>query len=433
LKDPDALSKWLDGLMAQGFYAIEIFSPAEIGTGGGLPTIDPYRIEPDLGTMDDFRRLVRLAHSKGLPITVHLQLSYSGIEAPYFLKACDDIRAGRTSRETKWFLWSDSADAPPPAVGDSIFLIRPTNRPGYDSKKQEIWKYSERAGRYYWSKWGHEARSPSYNWNSPEWRQEAERIVRFWMDTGLDGMVVDGVNWYIDLNWERNRKSITNVIASYGNVYLQPEGGGGFSEDPVVWITEGGYNSVQDYGLGIWWEKSHLLIDAVETGNPQAIEGALRNYHDPVLSAGGVLYFGPDFSKHDFNDPAKKRLVVAMAALAGDLVAYPASQEPTIDPSITQLFRIKAAHPALQQLSTRRQLATNANDKYYSFLRTSADKSERIMVVLNFQPGPQTVMVDMSGVSAETLVDLSTGETVTRRNPFPVELPAYGYRLYQVK
>lgn len=87
LKDPDALSKWLDEIKAQGFYALEIFSPAEIGTGGGLPTIDHYRIDPDLGTMDDFRQLVHLAHSKGLPIITHQQLSYSGIEAPHFLKA----------------------------------------------------------------------------------------------------------------------------------------------------------------------------------------------------------------------------------------------------------------------------------------------------------------------------------------------------------
>jgi glycosidase len=325
----------------------------------GLPTIDHYRIDPDLGTMDDFRRLVRFAHTKGLPIITNQQLSYSGIEAPHFLKACDDIRAGRTSIETKWFLWSDSPTAPPPAVGDNVFLIRPANRPGYDSQKQEIWKYSERAWRCYWSKWGHEARSPSYNWNSPEWREEAERIIRFWMDTGLDGMVVDA--------------------------------------------------------------------------NPQAIDGALRNYDGPVVSAGGVVYFGPDFTKHQFTEPGKQRLLVMSAALAGDLVAYRASQEPTIDPEITRLFQTRAAHPALHQLSTRRQLPTNAGDKYYSFLRTSADKSERVIVVLNFQSSPQTVRVDLSGVACEALVDLANGDRVTRRNAFSVELPAYGYRIFLVK
>jgi hypothetical protein len=48
------------------------------------------------------------------------------------------------------------------------------------------------------------------------------------MDAGLDGMIVDAVNWYVGHTWEQDRRHITNVIRSYGNVYLQPEGGGAF-------------------------------------------------------------------------------------------------------------------------------------------------------------------------------------------------------------
>jgi len=57
----------------------------------------------------------------------------------------------------------------------------------------------------------------------------------------------------------------------------QPEGAGAFREDPVAWITEGGYNSVQDYGLGIWWEDGTDVIgNAMESGDPRPIERALR-------------------------------------------------------------------------------------------------------------------------------------------------------------
>ncbi len=57
----------------------------------------------------------------------------------------------------------------------------------------------------------------------PEFQEEAESVIRFWMDTGLDGMVLDAVNWYVGCTWENVRRRMTNVVASYGNTYVQPE------------------------------------------------------------------------------------------------------------------------------------------------------------------------------------------------------------------
>ena len=153
-----------------------------------------------------------------------------------------------------------------------MFFVRPTHLPGrgpaafYESAKHEYWEWSERARKFYWTKWGGEDRQgrkvrlPQYDWRSPAFQEEAEKIVRFWMDTGIDGMVIDAVNWYIGCTWQTSRRRMTDVIESYGNAYAQPEGAGAFREDPVAWISEGGWNSIQDYGLGIWWEDGTNLI-----------------------------------------------------------------------------------------------------------------------------------------------------------------------------
>jgi hypothetical protein len=53
--------------------------------------------------------------------------------------------------------------------------------------------------------------------------------------------------------------------------------------------------------------------------------------------------------------------------------------------------------------------------------------------VLNFQSAGQTVEVDLSGVTTTGLAELRTGSVSPRAIPFRVELPAYGYQLYQVK
>ena len=239
----------LDDLRKAGFTAVEVFAPAHGGKSfGGLDTIDRYRVDPALGTMEDFRGLIELAHARGMAVIAFDNLGYSSVEAVDFLKACDDVKAGRASKEAAFYLWSDRADAPPPGhqAGNTFFMVRPTHLPGgkpgtfYDSTKHEFWAWSERAGKYYWSKWagldlaGKDVRLPQYNWGGPAFQAEAEKIVRFWMDTGIDGMIIDAVNWYVDHTWALGRRRMTDVIASYDNSYSQPEGAGGFHEDPVA-------------------------------------------------------------------------------------------------------------------------------------------------------------------------------------------------------
>ena len=380
--------------------------------------------------------MVRVAHSKGLAVITFDNLGYSAVDSPDFLKASDDVREGRDSKESHWYIWSDRADAPPPAKGDSFFFVRPA-LPGYDAARNEFWEYSERARHYYWTKWrgvdaqGNHVRLPQYDWRRPEWPEEAERVVRFWMDTGIDGMVIDAVNWYVGYTWEKGHRRITDVISSYGNTYSQPEGAGGFHDDPVAWITEGGWKSVQDYGLGIWWEKGNDVVrKAIDSGDPRPLEPALRNYHDRVVAVGGTLYDEPVTR---LDNPAKQRLAVALVATLGDLVCFCNGKDAVPTPEDTWILRMKQQHPALQQLSLRRKLPTNADDKYYAFLRTAADGSERVLVVMNFQPTPQTVEVDLSGVATPGLVELKTGKAISRQNPLKVDLPAYGFRLYEAK
>ena len=420
----------LDQIKAQGFQAIEIYAPAEgLQAYGGLDTKNHYRIDPELGTMDDFRRLVRLAHAKGLAVVVFINIGYFSAEAPDWIEACRDKKSKKDSEKVKWFSWADQPDTPPPGAEDTQFYVQSIPVGGPDKKaKTWGWQYSELAGAYYWARWRAKVKDGNYvalaqnDWGFEEWQNEAERIVRFWMNTGIDGMRIDAPIFYTGLTWEQNRRHITDVIASYGNTFSQPEG----SRD-VAWITDGGYNSIQDDGLRLWgnkWQQKNSIITALETGNPRPIEESLRNYHDKMVAAGAVLYLRVRTS----DDLSKSHLVWATVATIGDLVA---SYSDT-DGEETWILETKQLHPALHQLSTRRKLQTNADDKYYAFLRTAADGSERILVVLNFQPKPQTVEVDLSGVATTGLVELKNCELIERQNPFKVELPVYGYRFYQI-
>lgn len=427
--DPKKAERQLDKIKEEGFQAIEIFAPAEgLYAYNGLDTKNHFRIDPDIGTMDDFGRVVRIAHSKNLAVIVFYNLGYFSIEAPDWIEACKD----RNGEKAKWFWWADKRDTPSPP--ESIYFNLP--KKGWEKVKETWgWQYSNLAGCYYWSRWmtknkdGNYVGLPQNNWASEEWPKEAERIVHFWMDSGIDGMIIDAPIFYAGCTWRKNNEHITDVISSYGNTMIQPEGA-----RSVAWIIKGGYNCMQDYGLYQWDDKwrfgKNSIMDALETGDPRPIEESLCGYHDIIAAAGGILYQIVQ-GLHSFDDSSKRHLERATVAAIGDLVVYNrTASSPDIEE--TWILKTKQSHPALQQLSARRKLRTNADSKYYAFLRTAKDKSESILIVLNFQNTSQTVKVDLSGIPRIGLVELKNRELIIPQDTFEVELPAYGYRFYQV-
>ena len=70
----------------EGITALEIFAPEEGGNSyDGLDAIDRFRLDPALGSMQDFRRLVQQAHHAGLAVVTFQNLGYSSVEASFVL------------------------------------------------------------------------------------------------------------------------------------------------------------------------------------------------------------------------------------------------------------------------------------------------------------------------------------------------------------
>jgi hypothetical protein len=429
------LSEW----KSEGMDALEVFAPEEGGNSyDGLDAKDRFCLDPGLGSMQDFRRLVKQAHQAGFAVVTFQNLGYSSADAPQFLKAEEDVRAGRDTPDRNVYFWSQTKDAPQPAVGNSYFLIRP-NQPGYDPLQNEFWQWSDRAQEYYWTRWpgkdanGQIVRLPQYNWAGEVWPNEAEKVVKFWMSTGLDGMILDAVNWYTGATWQKVDQHITNPISSAGPKFIQPEGGGAFrTDDPVGWVTEGHFTNLYDYGLGIWWEKDNqALKQSVESGNPDLLENALRAYHDRVLAVGGTLYMPVP----NLHDSSRQQLAESLLATSGDLLCYCDPRGGITQPAsgMPALLKLKARHPALYQNSRRRRVATNDDAHFYATVRDAADRSERLLIVFNFQSQPAKVEVDLGAVDGSKFVDLEGAVTEPgRTGKLLVDLAPYGHRMFVV-
>jgi hypothetical protein len=410
--EPRLAAQELDAIKAQGFDAVEIFAPAHGRYAyNGLDTVDHYAIDPEAGTMDDFRRFVALAHERAIAVIAFINVGYFALDAPDWLEACRD----RNGSKASWFWWTETADAPIPAENE--YFNRP--RAMRDEVKTWGWQYSEAAGRYYWARWeavdpsGNLVGLPQNNWQGELWPREATRIVEFWMNTGLDGLIIDAPLYYAGATWAKHNSAITDMIATSRH-FAQPEGA-----DLIGWITEGRYNCLQDYALSRG--RVDVIGSALESGDPRPIEAALSSYHDAVVEVGGVLYIRLRKREHE----AHRHLELATLTAIGELPVYGlAAGSP--DAEETWLLSLKRDHSALHQRSQRRCLSTQADDRYYALLKTALDQSERVVAVMNFQPVGATVEVSLSGTDSIELVDLRT-QARHAGGVLRVDLPAYGY------
>lgn len=138
--------------------------------------VSNYRdIDPTYGTLDDFRRLLDAAHTRGIKIMIDLVPCHTSDQHPWF----SESRANRDNPKRDYYVWRDpQPDGSPPNNWRSLSGGR-------------AWQLDETTGQYYLHSFL--ATQPDLNWDNPEVRREMTDVVRFWFDLGVDGMRVDAI------------------------------------------------------------------------------------------------------------------------------------------------------------------------------------------------------------------------------------------------
>lgn len=93
----------------------------------GYDVLDYAAVNPDFGTMEDFRALVAAAHERDIKIYIDYVLNHSGSDHPWFLDAC--ASAGSPYREFYTFSENPAADI----EAGRIPMIASEGANGYDS------------------------------------------------------------------------------------------------------------------------------------------------------------------------------------------------------------------------------------------------------------------------------------------------------------
>ncbi|XMB72371.1 alpha-glucosidase [Mycoplasmatota bacterium WC30] len=149
-----------------------------------------YKVNPDYGNLEDFKKLINEAHKMNMRIITDLVLNHTSDEMEWFKIACDPNHKDY-DKYHNFYIWQK------PKYDDSGNRMRPTRWLSWFGGP--TWDYIPEVDEYYlhiFSK-----KMPDLNWRNEELRNEMKNVVKFWADLGVDGFRVDAAN-HLEKNWD---------------------------------------------------------------------------------------------------------------------------------------------------------------------------------------------------------------------------------------
>ena len=142
----------------------------------GYDIADYRNINSSYGTMADFRLFMREAHRRGLKVITELVINHTSDQHPWFQAA---RRAPPDSNKRNYYVWSDT---------DKKW---PETRIIFTDTETSNWAWDPVAKAYYWHRFF--SHQPDLNFDNPSVVKAVMRVMRFWLDAGVDGMRLDAV------------------------------------------------------------------------------------------------------------------------------------------------------------------------------------------------------------------------------------------------
>ncbi|MEV7992733.1 alpha-amylase family glycosyl hydrolase [Streptomyces sp. NPDC086077] len=150
------------------------FYPSPLADGG-YDIADHTAVAPELGTLDDFDALTARAHGLGLKVVVDVVPNHTSDAHPWF-RAALAAGPGSTARERYLFRPGRGRHGElPPNDWQSAF-----GGPAWTRVPDGEWYLHL-----------HAPEQPDLDWRHPAVHTEFERILRFWLDHGVDGFRID--------------------------------------------------------------------------------------------------------------------------------------------------------------------------------------------------------------------------------------------------
>jgi maltose alpha-D-glucosyltransferase/alpha-amylase len=157
------------------------------GRDDGYDIADYGAINPDFGTMKDFRRFIVEAKRRGLRVITELVINHTSDQHDWFKRA---RRSDPKSSARNWYVWSDTDQK---YQGTRIIFT--------DTEKSN-WTWDPEAGQFYWHRFF--SHQPDLNFDNPRVVSAIVQTMKRWLDAGVDGFRLDAIPYLCERDGTNN-------------------------------------------------------------------------------------------------------------------------------------------------------------------------------------------------------------------------------------
>ena len=142
----------------------------------GYDISDYCAIHPDYGDLDIFKKVVARAHELDMKIVMDLVINHTSDEHEWFVRSRD-----KSSPYRDYYFWKKGKKpGKAPNNWDSFF-------------ENEAWSYDPESDEYYLHLFSR--KQVDLNMDNPAVREEVKKILRFWLEMGVDGFREDVITF----------------------------------------------------------------------------------------------------------------------------------------------------------------------------------------------------------------------------------------------
>ena len=152
------------------------FSPLYVSPQAdyGYDIADYYDINPEYGTLDEFKEVLAGAHERGIKVIMDLVINHTSDQCEWFKKS-----AAGDPQYKDYYIWRKGKGKDGKKFPNNWMSTFPG----------DAWTYNEERGEYYLHLFAVE--QPDLNHDNPAVREEVKKIMRYWLDMGVDGFRED--------------------------------------------------------------------------------------------------------------------------------------------------------------------------------------------------------------------------------------------------
>ncbi|MEO0584968.1 MAG: alpha-glucosidase [Bacteroidota bacterium] len=210
----------------------------------GYDVADYTDIMDEFGTMKDFDEMLAGIKARGMRVILDLVVNHSSDEHRWF----ESAKASKDSPYRDYYIFREGKDGQPPNNWLSIF-------------GGSAWEYNEATDDYYLHLFTR--KQPDLNWENPALREEVYKLMRFWLDKGIDGYRMDVIPFISkrpglpDVPFKEGEAQMISLTNWYANgprlhEFLQEMNREVMAHYDCMTVGE---------GIGVWPDNGALYVD----------------------------------------------------------------------------------------------------------------------------------------------------------------------------